>query len=221
MTFTRKDLLKWTSEFIKRCDDNKIWYVADQQTLLGTYRHGGFVPWHETSEVMMTPESYRQLQRLFPNNVVDNVMDASYKGLQPAFVENAERWMEEKPFVRIRLIVPTTLAKIKKFRSKGGFVKDSFSGKKDTIKNAVNTLYDRSHEGFYTITSRFSEDILNWIPNMSFNRKKMKFNTIEISTLVDSEKVLEIWYGKDYMKSTVPNVYFDFLGPNKTVKKRL
>ena len=218
MKFTPQELIKWAKHFITVCEENEIWYAADRQTLLGTQRHGGFVPWHKKIEVMMTPASYAELKRLFPHNVVDSSIDKNYKSLMPSFIDEKSTWAEEKPFIEIRLIVGTTLAKIKKFKNPAINVINFTTARKDNTKNAINDLFDPRHEGFFTITSRTASSMKNWYSLFSFETKKVTFNDIEINIPVKFDDLLINWYGVDYIETKLPDIWYEYPAPLERLK---
>ena len=55
------DLLR---EFDRVCHDNQIEYMACAGTMLGAVRHGGFIPWDDDIDLMMTWPNYEKLCRI-------------------------------------------------------------------------------------------------------------------------------------------------------------
>lgn len=56
--------LETLSDFDRLCRDNSIIYFADFGTLLGAVRHGGFVPWDDDIDLVMTRDNYNKLLKV-------------------------------------------------------------------------------------------------------------------------------------------------------------
>ena len=60
----QKVQLMMLKDFIKICEDNDITYFVNGGTLLGTIRHGGFIPWDDDIDIMMFRKDFEKLNKL-------------------------------------------------------------------------------------------------------------------------------------------------------------
>ena len=60
----QKVQLMMLKDFIKICEDNDILYFTIGGTLLGTVRHGGFIPWDDDIDVIMFRKDFEKLNQL-------------------------------------------------------------------------------------------------------------------------------------------------------------
>ena len=221
MNYNRKQTFNLIEEFMNTCQSNGIWFAADKTSLLGVIRHGGFIPWNDVFKVMMTPESYRKLQRLFPGNVVDSSYNTSYKSLKPLWVKDASDIISDQPFIEIGIVVPATIKSINKFRSVSRSVFNKLTLKKDNVKHAINDLYEQKNEGFYQITTRRDDMLINWIHNLSFETKILKLNHLDVPVPIEYEALLKHWYGENFMQAKLPASYMTHPSPLKEIKVKL
>lgn len=55
--------------FIKICEENNLTYFIYGGSLLGTIRHGGFIPWDDDIDVIMFREDFEKLNKIFEKNI--------------------------------------------------------------------------------------------------------------------------------------------------------
>ncbi|MBN0919545.1 hypothetical protein [[Mycoplasma] gypis] len=230
---------KWTllKEFIDICKENNLWYSADGYTLLSAATNFDFTQNLEYFEVMMKYDSYEKLKFLFPTRVVDNTTISLYKDLQIKFVFNETNIFEDTNFIKINLIMPTTLKKVKKinsfsniFRYKLQYFKTfknttlfSIKAKKFfakmlsvffktiTYKEVVNKTYEGHYEGFF-VAKNLSKKLSNrWISNLSNHVVIFKWNDLEINALNEYSDYLKINFGNDLNKVKIPNSKYFYL----------
>ena len=63
---------------INICEENDLTYWLDFGTLLGSIRHGGFVPWDDEADIGMPREDYEKFINCF-NNIMDKNPDINEK----------------------------------------------------------------------------------------------------------------------------------------------
>ena len=223
----KPNIIKLAKEFADICHKNKIWYTLDNGSLLGAVREKGMIPWDDDFDVMMTWESYKQLKKKFPQRVI-NTDNQGYPLLIPKFMKNKKDYLKSAVFVDIFIVVPTTMKKIKKYRSfknKTRFaiqcvhsswkpynfaskffkiisfpIKSFF--KRMTIEEAVKLLNTKKHEVYFTIDNPVDLLKVNLQKNISFKRIKKRFENFNVYLPIEYEDILRQKYGNDYM---IPN----------------
>ncbi|MBQ2654121.1 MAG: LicD family protein [Methanobrevibacter sp.] len=63
-----KEILKY---FIKICEENNITYFIYGGSLLGTIRHGGFIPWDDDIDVILFRNEFEKLSEILNNELDD------------------------------------------------------------------------------------------------------------------------------------------------------
>ena len=222
----KKDVIKLAKEFVNLCKQNNIWYVVDNGSLLGAIREKGMISWDDDFDVMMTQKSYLKLKKLFPNRVIDND-DKKYPLTIPKFMIDKTKFLESAVFVDIFIVIPTTIKKVKKYRTFKNKVKFSIQVihsdwkpfnlsskifkiisfpfkswfKKITLIESVDILQVKSKniEGYFTIDNPIDPFKINWQESLSFKTEKINFQDFEVNIPIEYHKILINKYGKDYM----------------------
>ncbi len=224
----KKINLKWFKKFITICEENNIWYTVTNGTLLGTIREKGPIKWDDDYDVMMTPDSYAKLKKMFPSNCIDGTNETKYPLVIPKFIPDRKKFLESPIFVDIFIVVPTNDKHVKKFRSlkqKINFSMQSvhstwrpyawyiwlfkfvswplkFLIKKLTYKKAIEIL--TVHDGykyFYTIDNPVDPKKINIINVLTYSTVEKPFNDFKVKVPIEYNHILKMKYG-NYM---VPN----------------
>ena len=220
--------LEWFKDFAKICKENNIWYVVTNGTLLGTIREKGPIEWDDDYDVMMTPESYRKLKKLFPSNCIDASTENEYPLVIPKFIPNKDKYLSSAIFVDIFLVVPSNDKKVRKFRSLYQKINFSLQAihsvwepyawyiklykfiswplkffiKKLTYKKAVEILScDNEHEYYFSIDNPIDPKKINIIKSLSFVTKNKKFTDFYVNVPIEYNEILKTKYN-NYM---IPN----------------
>ena len=55
-------------DLISFCEENDLTYFMYAGSLLGTIRHGGFIPWDDDLDVVMLRQDFEKFKKLYPSN---------------------------------------------------------------------------------------------------------------------------------------------------------
>lgn len=58
----------------KVCKENNLRYWIDSGTLLGSIRHGGFIPWDDDCDICMTRDDYEKFKKIIENYLPDGMI---------------------------------------------------------------------------------------------------------------------------------------------------
>ena len=220
MKNNRKEALAIFMEFLEVVEREKIWYAMTQESLLGAIRHGGMIPWDEKIVVSMTPESYKKLRAIEPMKLVDSSENKKIKKLSAYYV-SAKRILEApQPYIEIRIIVPTTIKKIKSVKSPFYPLKNLFKNRKNNTRNIINDLTDQRYQGYVVLHQRNISYKNDWMQVFSKKVVKKNFLGLQVNVPVEYRRYLEEWYGSEYMKAEIPDSQNIYVSPLVTLKEK-
>ena len=124
-----KNNIEWFKKFVDICEKHKLWYSVFYGTLIGAIRENGPIEWDDDFDVIMTPQSYEKLKKLYPVHCLDADSYNKYPLVFPKFVPDVNDIFSNNIFVDIFLIVNSSEDRIKEFYSK-----------KTRLKYTVQTL---------------------------------------------------------------------------------
>ena len=208
----RSELKKILMNFQGICHLNKIWYVMDAESLLGVVRHSGFIPWEEKIQVMMTIESFEKLKDLSPQNVVDMSFYTKNKNLTASFVYDKDDISSPQPYIQIRILIPTSVKKVYKYKSMLFWLKNKLQNKSLNLKNSINYLYHKEFQGYYLFSTRKKRIEYGWIQALNFKFEIRYLNDIKVPIPVEYKRILKKWYG-DYKKIKYPKYRKFYISP--------
>lgn len=221
MKNNRNEFKRIFDDFLEICNRENIWYAVDGTTLLGTIRHGGFIPWDEKIQVMMTEESYQKLRIVAKTKVYDSSDDKQVKKLSGFFVDDIYSNEEVQPFIEIRQMIPTTLNNIKKYRSFKHVFINFFKNRKLNTKTSINDLKASRFEGFILLENRKQNLKKAWIQSISFKTETKIFSGKEVQVPIEYKKILSYWYGKKYMTAIMPKKLDIYISPKNIIKEEV
>ena len=205
-------------KFIETMDANDIWYSLHTKCIAGSLINNALLDWSKRIDVFIDLNSYNKMKKLFPNNVIDSSIDPDYDSLTAAWIFDNKQWQDDQPFIRIYVMVPTTIKKIKKYRSSTRRLAMKVKGEKNTLDHAIDELLQtKGFEGYYIIKTRKEDNGDNWIPNLSFKRVEAPLLGLVPKVFKEYDTILKQWYGQDYVKviSKQPKIIKEYKGPRE------
>ncbi|AWX42976.1 Uncharacterised protein [Metamycoplasma cloacale] len=211
---------KWLNQwelldiFINFCNENNVWYSADNQLLLYTTTNEKPETQEFELDVMMTLDSYEKLRTEMHNNILDNCKHSQYHSNVIKFVSNADDIDENQPFIRINLIIPTNVKNVKKLFKINNKLKNwasNLSSRKpinnliwrlsffnQTYKEIINILLEKENEGFLVVNGKIDKNIYKfWIPNLTFNTHIQELNNLKIQCINEYHSYLTNLFEKE------------------------
>ncbi|WP_406616890.1 diacylglycerol cholinephosphotransferase Mf1 [Mycoplasmopsis adleri] len=115
MNEKQKRVYELLKEFIEIANKHNLDYMVFYGTLLGVIRHGGFIPWDDDIDLVVTKETLDFLVANYPEKVKVNENSDNFL-LIPKFT-NDDEWDEDAVFLDLFVAAPTTPERVKKFLS--------------------------------------------------------------------------------------------------------
>ncbi|MBR4227450.1 MAG: LicD family protein [Candidatus Methanomethylophilaceae archaeon] len=163
-------LTKLLDIFDRLCKANGIRYMISCGTLLGAYRHEGFIPWDDDTDIYMMGEDYRKLSELLKDDPVLMTMDRLYaSNLKGHGVNYAHQVVFRSPRLRIIHLGVMTFDYVRSADDEGWeMYRDYIDERRRKVdaytredkRNGVDPLSDRRIRAIYRETmANFSKDL--------------------------------------------------------------
>ncbi|MGL5205595.1 MAG: hypothetical protein ACRC7B_01625 [Metamycoplasmataceae bacterium] len=228
------------TEFVLICNENKLWYSLANDTLLSSKTNNDYFINSDILEIFMTKESYTLLQQNYPNNVIDcSVNDYFFLSSPFFYIKDVNR------FIKIIIIVPTKIEKIKKFNTFKNRMKFNYSNYL-TFRQGYNvatklvfflfmllsklckpiehnefydSLFSEDYRGFFAINSLNESSVKNWFPNITFIVEDISFLGVETKIMKESNSFLNARYGNEWSNGIqIKTKHFDYQKLAKKLK---
>lgn len=215
------DMFSWFHEF---CEQNGLRYYMIGGTMLGAYRHGGFIPWDDDIDVGMPRTDYEKLEKL--------LCDGSEKRF---VLETPNTASDDYYYAFSKLYdTSTTLVENTRYKLKRGIYIDIFplDGIGDTRESAeknYSKVY-RLHNLLLTRVSgirkgrkwykNLAVTVAGLVPNFVLNNKKLLLRFVDLCKKYDLDEcewggnLVGAWRFKEIMPREIlgePTLY-DFEG---------
>lgn len=216
----KKKYINIFGKFVSICDKNKLWYSLANETLLSAKTNVDYFHNNGILEIFMTNKDFSFLKLNYEKNIIDFTNSDKFYLITPFFyIENNDK------FIKIIIITPTTIKKVKNFSNVKNKIKYSYSnfltfGSNGKIINSISCLifkffsylfypidhkqsydklYAEDYEGFFAINSLNEAPIKNWFPNITFKRKNILFLSTKTHILFEYNIILESRYGSTWV----------------------
>ncbi len=201
--------------FDRICQINNLRYWIDWGTLLGAVRHGGFIPWDDDTDVCMIREDYNRALEILPKEMerigLHVYMNESYPFVSLGLGYDHYKtgiWIDVFPVDTYKFEVKNkTITELE--RNINNYSNRWFAMKYKSISalEVLNTKtsllpglcpYDVSDIAFYGVEFFHKPYFLDI--NDVFPLNRIKFEGVELNGPNKPDRLLELKYGRDYMK---------------------
>lgn len=201
--------LVFIEEFVNFCKKNDIWYSVDEKTLLYLLSNNKELSNENYFMVMMTWHSYSRLKRLKPLNVIDTINNNRKQKTLYRFYVNEKSYEttsqnSSKLIIKIRIVVPTTIERVKKFNNFFYYIIGKIFGYQINLNNAVNFLYQKQNNGFLWLDQRFKKIETNWSPTIDFTTIEIPFAYFKVAIVQNSLELLKMWFESQVINYNFP-----------------
>ena len=201
--------------FHEVCKQNNLEYWLDYGTLLGLYRHKGFIPWDDDVDVCMMRDDYERAVKLLPDLLGRYGIDAKEEENEPSVRigigykhKLTGVWIDVFPIDALS-DVDGSQATTNTLREKIRIYKTFYKKNKDKISREKlaekrNTLIQGFPKGTVTFLYHGPEfmypKILIHKKNSVFPLSKSEFDGVEVRIPNDPQSYLTGIYGSSYME---------------------
>ncbi|MGL5204993.1 MAG: hypothetical protein ACRC9F_00410 [Metamycoplasmataceae bacterium] len=220
------------NKFVSICNENNLWYSLANETLLSSKTNNDYFINSGVLEVFMTKESYTWLQRNYANNLLECSSSDYFFLPTPLFYIK-----DINIFIKIIIIVPTKIEKIKEFSTLKNKIKFNYSyfltfqkgydGKTKILftffslfsklckpieqNEFYDSLFSEDYRGFFAINSLNESNVMNWFPNITFILEDVSILGIDTKIIKEYNSFLNDRYGEEWSNGIqIKAEHFDY-----------
>lgn len=207
---------KIISKFLNTCEENNLYYTLDSYTILSykeqqnNKKHDFRVP---KVCFAITINTFNKLINIIPENLYFKGFKNNKKpnNLKIYFKENDFTF--EELFIELRLIIPTTFKKVKKFYGLKNRIKAIVFSKSNNVRNAIDFLYSNNNDGYLFLENKLNQ--MNWLNTIDFETTVIKYMGMDFPVFNNYENILSSWFENQHNSY---NLFMDYYYPNPLLK---